>query len=194
MKGNLSLNNILDISSNSKFRFWLKEHSSIEKECWIHVKKGRPLDDGRLYYLDCVETALCFGWIDSVHREINGKRYQRFTPRTKNSPWSELNKERCRRLIKLGLMEESGYKALPPLGPRSFKIDFDIEQALKDARVYSKFKSFHPLYQRIRAYNVFFYKKRNPNAYNQALKHLIEETKQGKMFGEWNDYGRLLNY
>ena len=28
--------------------------------------------------------------------------------------------------------------------------------------------------------------------YEQTLAHLIEETKIGRMFGEWNDYGRLL--
>ena len=51
-----------------------------------------------------------------------------------------------------------------------------------------------PLYQRIRAYNVAFYKKRNSAMFEQALDHLIAETKQGRMFGEWNDYGRLLDY
>ncbi|MBO2524861.1 MAG: thymidylate synthase, partial [Bacteroidetes bacterium] len=30
--------------------------------------------------------------------------------------------------------------------------------------------------------------------YQQALTHLIEETKKGRMFGKWNDYGRLLDY
>ncbi len=30
--------------------------------------------------------------------------------------------------------------------------------------------------------------------YDKMLAHLIVETKQGKMFGEWNDYGRLLDY
>ena len=48
------------------------------------------------------------------------------------------------------------------------------------------------LYQRIRAYNVAFYKQRDRAMYEQTLAHLIEETKIGRMFGEWNDYGRLL--
>jgi len=30
--------------------------------------------------------------------------------------------------------------------------------------------------------------------YNNALEHLISETKKGQIFGEWNDYGRLLDY
>jgi len=91
-------------------------------------------------------------------------------------------------------MTDAGRAALPPMGPRSFRIDPDIEAALKKARCWSKFKSFPPLYQRIRTYNVVFYKKRNPAMYRQMLEHLIAETKQGQMFGEWNDYGRLLDY
>jgi hypothetical protein len=119
---------------------------------------------------------------------------QRFSPRKKNSPWSELNKERARRLIKLGLMTESGYKVLPSLKTRGYKIDKEIEEALKKERCWSTFKSFPPLYQRIRVYNVMFYKNTSKEMYNKALDHLIKETKKGHMFGEWNDYGRLINY
>lgn len=119
---------------------------------------------------------------------------QRFTPRRTRSPWTELNKERVRRLEKLGLMTEAGRAVLPAMGQRSFRVDPDIEAAMQNARVWSKFKSFPPLYQRIRACNVAFYKKRDPALYDQALSHLIVETKRGRMFGEWNDYGRLLYY
>ena len=36
--------------------------------------------------------------------------------------------------------------------------------------------------------------KRDPAMYEQTLAHLIAETKRGRLFGEWNDYGRLLDY
>ena len=185
--------NVLTIQTRREFREWLSSHPD-ESECWVAVKRGKPVNPETFYYLDAVEEALCFGWIDSTHKEIGGVRMQRFGPRKKNSPWTELNKERVRRLEKLGLMTDRGRAVLPPIGPRSFKIDPDIETALKKARAWSKFRSFPPLYQRIRAYNVAFYKKRNPAMYEQTLKHLIEETKQGRMFGEWNDYERLLDY
>lgn len=185
--------NIVNCISKEEFNNWLEKHSKDEKECWICVKKGKPVSDSQFYYIDAVEVALCYGWIDSTNKEIDGVRYQRFSPRNKLSPWSELNKERCRRLIKLGLMTQEGLKVLPPLN-RKFKIDEDIVKALKKARVYTKFKSFHPLYQRIRAYNVAFYKRIDIDMYQKALDHLITETKKGKMFGEWNDYGRLLDY
>lgn len=184
---------ILAVSNRKEFREWLTFHPEAS-ECWIEVKRGRPTESTTFYYLDAVEEALCFGWIDSTNKEINGVRMQRFTPRKKNSPWTELNKERVRRLETLGMMTDRGREVLPPMGPRSFKIDQEIENTLKIARCWSKFRSFPPLYQRIRAYNVMFHKKRNPEMYKQMLNHLIEETKAGRMFGEWNDYGRLLNY
>ena len=186
--------NILSAKNRGEFREWLTENATSLSECWVNVKRGKPVYGDVFYYLDAVEEALCFGWIDSTHKEINGVRMQRFTPRKKNSPWTELNKERVRRLEKLNLMTDAGRAVLPPMGPRSFKVDPDIKAAMKAARCWSTFKLFPPLYQRIRAYNVAFYKKRNPEMYEQTLLHLISETKQGRMFGEWNDYGRLLNY
>ena len=185
------LNNFLNIKNREEFRKWLLSHASSEEECFLILKRGKPTDPNVFYYLDAVEEALCFGWIDSISKKIDGITYQRFSPRKKNSPWSELNKERVRRLIKLGLMTSLGKKSLPKM---SFKIDKDLEDALKKVRCYSKFKSFHPLYQRVRAYNVTFYKKIDKNTYQKALNHLIDQTKKGIMFGEWNDYGRLLDY
>ena len=185
--------NVLSVKNRSEFRTWLSSHPE-ETECWVEVKRGKPASPDVFYYLDAVEEALCFGWIDSTHKEIDGVRMQRFTPRKKNSPWTELNKERVRRLERLGRMTDWGRAVLPPMGPRSFRIDPDVAAALRQARVWTKFRAFPPLYQRIRAYNVAFYKKKDAQMYQQALAHLVEETKKGKMFGDWNDYGRLLDY
>ena len=189
----MSERNILNITSRSAFREWLMQNANSETECWVPVKRGRPIHDDCLWYLDAVEEALCFGWIDSTARTIEGVAMQRFSPRRKNSAWTELNKQRVRRLEALGLMTMAGRKVLPPMGVRSFKIDSDIEKALKEAKVWTKFKKFPPLYQRIRAYNISFAKTRYPKAYHRSLSHLIAETAKGKMYGEWNDYGRLLD-
>lgn len=185
---------ILKVRDRQKFREWLTLHSAGETECWVEVKRGKSVDPAVFYYLDAVEEALCFGWIDSTQKVIDGVRMQRFTPRKKNSPWTELNKERVRRLEKLGRMTDAGRTVLPAMGVHSFRVDPDVEAAMKQARVWAKFKSFPPLYQRIRAYNVAFYEKRAPEMNEKALSPLIEETKKGKLFGEWNDYGRLLDY
>ncbi len=191
----MGLSNILDdVRSRAEFRAWLATNSRTEVECYLRLKRGRPVDDGETFwYLDAVEEALCFGWIDSTVRSIDGAAWQRFGPRKPRSPWTELNKERVRRLEKLGLMTEEGRRVLPPMGPRSFRIDPGVERALKDARCWSKFRSFPVLYQRIRAYNTAFHKK-DPAVYERNLANLIAHTKKGELYGEWNDYGRLLDY
>lgn len=189
------LNILSGVVDRRDFRAWLQEHHASEPECWIVCKRGRPVEDaGVLCYLDAVEEALCFGWIDSTVKPVGGVRMQRFSPRRPNSPWTELNRERVRRLEKLGLMTDAGRAALAPEPPEGFRIGADVESALKAARCWTKFAEFPPLYQRVRAYNVAFYKKRDPAAYAKALDNLLVRTKRGEMYGEWNDYGRLLDY
>lgn len=187
------IGNILNCKNRFEFREWLENNSKFSQECYLELKRGKPQDDGKFYYLDAIEEALCFGWIDSTVRNINGTKYQRFSPRRKNGNWSELNKERLRRLIKLGLMTEEGFKVAPDLDVSKFKMDKKVETALKKAGVREIFISFPPLYQRIRSYNISFYRNLNNDMYQKSLDHLIEETKKGKMYGEWNDYGRLLD-
>ena len=191
----MELKNVLSVKNRFELREWFIKYSTVEKECWLKLQRGKPTKEDVFYYLDALEEALCFGWIDSTNKKIDGVCLQRFSPRRKNSCWTELNKERVRRLEKLNLMTEEGRKVLPEVMDVSdFKMDEEIERELKKAKVYLKFKQFHPLYQRVRAYNIAFYKKRKDESYKVMLKRLIDETKKGNMYGEWNDYGRLLNY
>ena len=115
--------NVLNVKSRGEFRQWLSENAVTETECWVCVRHGKPEDTETFWYLDAVEEALCFGWIDSTHRLVDGVRMQRFSPRRKGSPWTELNKERVRRLERLGLMTDAGRAVLPPMDVGSFRID-----------------------------------------------------------------------
>lgn len=190
------LNILYDVRNRAEFREWLSENHSKETECWIFVKRGAPKDGTVFFwYIDAIEEALCFGWIDSVLKNVPKiGLIQRMSPRKKNSQWSELNKERCRRLEKLGLMTPAGMAVLPNLSEKSFKIDSELLEILKqDAQVWRNFQSFPPLYQRVRI-DLIQRVKKNKSMYENRLKHFIEKTGQNKMFGEWNDYGRLLDY
>ena len=88
----MQYDNVLYITTRADFRAWLAEHHDTAKECYVVCKRGRPGDENVLYYLDAVEEALCFGWIDSTVRKIDGISMQRFSPRSKKSNWTELNK------------------------------------------------------------------------------------------------------
>ena len=58
----------------------------------IIVKRGRPADPDVFYYLDAVEEALCFGWIDSTYRKCIRKSFCRCCFRI--SAWSRLCRSR----------------------------------------------------------------------------------------------------
>ncbi len=101
-------------------------------------------------------------------------------------------KECCRRMERLGLMTDAGRAVLPDMSPKGFVIDGDIEKALKaDSEVWSNFQKFPPLYQRVRIDTIQI-KKKQPELFQSRLQKLIENTKKGVMYGEWNDNGRLI--
>ena len=182
---------ILPITTRAAFRAWLTENHATVAECFVLCQRGDPAKCEGLAYLDAVEEALCFGWIDSTVTRIDGITVQRFAPRTKKSHWTELNKERVRRLERLGLMTDAGRAVLPPMGPRSFRVDAETEAALKAVRAWAGFRRLPLLYQRVRASNLLFYREHVSEGYQRMLQHTIETAKDGKTFGEWNDYGRL---
>ena len=188
------MNNILNISTKQEFYDWLKDNFAKETCCFLKLKKGQPKDDNNFYYLDAVEIALCFGWIDSTIKPIGDTKYQRFTPRKNQSLWTELNKERVRRLEKLGLMTDAGRKVLPDMKIEKIVIPKDVKEELIKADALKNFNNFPELYKRVRLYNLNFYKTKLKNSYKKSLENFIKNTKNNKMYGEWNDYGRLLNY
>lgn len=185
--------NHLDITTRAEFRSWLEKNHDKQRECWVRTPKGRTSPEGLIWYLDAVEEALCFGWIDTTHKNIDGIDLQKFTPRSKKSPWSELNKERCRRLKKLGLMTPAGEKVLPDMREKSYVIDEEILTAFKaNRKAWSNFRKFPPRYQRLRIDSIQRDKKKDHALFLKRTEKLIRESEKGNMFGEWNDYGRLL--
>jgi uncharacterized protein YdeI (YjbR/CyaY-like superfamily) len=90
------------------WRAWLAQNHATAKEiCLIFYKRhtGKP----GLTYVEALEEALCFGWIDGIVRRIDDQQHTiRFSPRRKNSIWSQQNKKRVGRLIQEGRMTEAG--------------------------------------------------------------------------------------
>lgn len=190
----MTLRNILRFSCREQFRDWLVSHHANESECWVTVKKGRPMGEDCLYYLDAVEEALCFGWIDSTNRTHEGCTLQRFSPRKKNSPWSELNIERCRRLDIMGLMTDAG-RSVMPKDERTFTIDPVIMRAFRaNHTAWEHFCAMPELYRRVRIDTIQRDKHKDLETFKKRLERLIRFSERGQLFGDWNDYGRLLDY
>ena len=183
---------ILTFASFDKFYDWLKKNHTNEKECFVEVKKGKP-QEGRLSYIDAVYVALCFGWIDSTCRNIDGKIVQRFSPRQKKSPWTELNKERCKWLEKQGKMTDFGRQALENCKEK-FVVSNRMQEILEgDEQIKKHFYSFPEIYQRLRIDSIqrhFSYKDRKA-MYEKQILNFIKQTRLGKMYGNMSDYGRL---
>ena len=191
----MDFENLLPAKNRDELRQWLLENHDKEKECWVVVKRGRPVDDGTFWYIDAVEEAMCFGWIDSTTKKMeNVITAQRLAPRRKGSLWSELNKERCRRMEKLGRMTDAGRAVLPDMSEKGFVIDEDILKALQlDNEAWNNFQQFPHLYQRVRIDTIQI-KKKQPELFQSRLQKLLENSKKGIMYGDWNDNGRLLDY
>lgn len=140
-----------------------------------------------------MEEALCFGWIDSTVKTVGGVTLQRFGPRSRKGMWTELNKERCRRLERLGLMTEAGRAACPDLNTE-FVIMPEILAAFKaNPTAWKHFIDFPPLYQRVRIDNIQRVVSK-PELFKSRLTKLIEASERGEMIGDWHDCGRLLDY
>lgn len=187
------VNHLITITDRNAFRNWLKTHYQSETECWVDVKRGIPKDNQHFWYVDAVEEAMCFGWIDSTYKIIvKGKpASQRFVPRKPNSVWSELNKARCRRMEKLGRMTEAGKRLLPDMDPSHFKIDPRIRRALKRRPgAWEFFRSCPPLYQRVRIDTIQI-KAHQPKLFRSRMTKFANACRDHQMIGSWNDGGRL---
>ena len=71
----------LEFATAREFDRWLEQNHATAKEVWVvHYKKGRQ--QKALSYLNAVEEALRFGWIDSKLKKIDEDRFAlRYSPR-----------------------------------------------------------------------------------------------------------------
>ncbi|MEC0373571.1 YdeI/OmpD-associated family protein [Paenibacillus chibensis] len=189
----MEIENQIPVKSREDLRIWLQEHGRTEKSCWVSVSMTPSPDT--LLYLDAVEEALCFGWIDGVKKKISDTELaQRLSPRSKKSSWTELNKERVRRLEKLGFMSDEGRMVLPDMNPDCFRIDREIERRLnEDQQLHKNFMAFPELYRRVRIDTIQSNRKQ-PELFRSRLDKFITNTRHNKMYGQWHDHGRLLDY
>ncbi|MBQ9297330.1 MAG: hypothetical protein IJ204_09085 [Paludibacteraceae bacterium] len=109
----MEISNLLEYTSRTQLRAWLEANHATSGFCWVTMYRTKIPRTDCMPYLDVVEEALCFGWIDSTVKKLpDGRLAQRLSPRTRNSHWTELNKQRCADLEKRGLMTHAGREAL----------------------------------------------------------------------------------
>ena len=123
-----------------QWRGWLEAHHASASEVWLvfhKVHTGVPSID----YTDALDEALCFGWVDSLVKRLDDRRFARkFTPRRVDSRWSAVNRKRYAALKADGRLKPAGLERGPTAsgyGPRPQRLEMPttlpryIEVALK---------------------------------------------------------------
>ncbi len=103
---------VVHFSSPDEFRVWLEKNHASATERWLGFYKKSSKKQG-ITYLEALDEALCFGWIDAVRYSVDAESYTiRFTPRKAKSIWSLVNVRRVKALMKAKKMAEPGIKAI----------------------------------------------------------------------------------
>lgn len=94
-----------------EWRKWLKKNHNKLREVWLVYYK-KDTDKPSITYLESVEEAICFGWIDGLKKRIDDERYtHRFTPRKSKSKWSDINQKLAEKMIQENRMSQAGLLA-----------------------------------------------------------------------------------
>lgn len=102
------------VTTADEFRKWLEKNYQTKKEIWL-IRYKKATKKPSIDYVEAVEEAICFGWIDGFEKGMDAERYAtRFTPRRPKSNWTDTNKERARKMIAEGRMTPAGRATLPP--------------------------------------------------------------------------------
>jgi uncharacterized protein YdeI (YjbR/CyaY-like superfamily) len=108
------------LEDQEKWLFWLRKNHATSSGVWLQIAK-KSANAGSVSYPQAVDAALCFGWIDGQKKSHDESYWlQRFTPRSKTSIWSKINREKTVRLIELGQMNAAGLR--------------EVERAKRDGR------------------------------------------------------------
>jgi uncharacterized protein YdeI (YjbR/CyaY-like superfamily) len=149
----------LDVRKASGWHSWLRKNHLAKEGVWlVFYKKDSGLPT--ISYEEAVDEALAFGWIDSIIKKIDEKRFVRkFSPRRPGSVWSKYNIERAKRLTAKAKMTKWGLDAfakrtgevslLERFNAEGIKIPKDLTDALKKNKLaWANFKRFGPSHRK----------------------------------------------
>jgi uncharacterized protein YdeI (YjbR/CyaY-like superfamily) len=102
----------LHCAGAAQWAAWLRKHHAKSTGVWLRIAK-KGAEDTSVTYPEALELALCFGWIDALKKNDGPQHWvQRFTPRSKRSIWSKVNREKALALVELGRMQPAGLKEM----------------------------------------------------------------------------------
>jgi len=174
-----------------QWRDWLAGHHASESEVWLIFHK-RHTGVESIKYTDARDEALCVGWVDSLVKRLDDRRYAlKFTPRRTDSRWSAVNRKRYAELKAEGRLKPSGI-ARPPTGrgygprparrPMPAKLPTYFQAALRSNETALRHFESLPPGQR-RRYFAWIESARREETKLRRLKEAIRLLARGKVLG-----------
>ena len=62
------------VTSPAQFRKWLKANHKTKTEIWL-IQYKKATKKASIDYIEAVEEAICFGWIDGLEKGMDAERY-----------------------------------------------------------------------------------------------------------------------
>lgn len=183
--------NIFFTNDRRRWREWLLAHFETEGE--IHfVFPTKKSDEPGISYNDAVEEALCFGWIDSIYKNLDDRnRTLRFSPRRKGAAYSRPNIERLIWLDGQGKIHPKIRDEVIELIRTPYEFPADIIEEIKnDSLVWENYTAFPEGYKRIRIAYIDAARKR-PEEFNKRLDSFIKKTRENRLI---KGYGGIEKY
>lgn len=142
-----------EFASAKAWERWLARNHAKSPGVWLRIaKKGSGVTT--VSHAEALEVALCYGWIDGLrHKHDDTCFRQRFTPRTRTSKWSKINRDKVTALATAGRMRPAGQAQIDAAkadgrwdaayaGSRAMDVPDDLERALRrNAKARRKFES-----------------------------------------------------
>jgi len=181
--------NPFDAGTRARWRKWLDANHASASDIWLVFYK-RHTGRQSFGYLDALDEALCYGWIDSLVKRMDDDRFARkFTPRRPGSKWSAINRKRYAALEVAGRVAPAGRArspkgaaiARPPKQTVPAKLPAYIAKAIKGVpKAWDYFTTLAPSHQR--HYVGWIHMAKRDETRKRRLKEAIELlTKKQKL-------------
>lgn len=166
----VSKENLRFFRTSADLRRWLEKNHDKARELWIGFYR-KDSGKGGITYAEALDEALSYGWIDGIRKKIDDVSFtNRFTPRKKNSIWSNVNIRHIARLTREGRMMPPGLAAYNAKDERragvySFEREkAELEPAMKkrfrkNPKAWKFFDSQPPYYRKLAAWYVISAKR-----------------------------------
>jgi len=179
-------------ASEKSWQTWLAKNYSKSDGVWLMFAKKNAAKP-TVTYAEALDVALCYGWIDGQKNAYDEEHWlQKFVPRREKSIWSKRNIEHTERLIKEGLMQPPGLKAIESAKANgSWNAAYDAqsnmvmpEEFLKPLHKNKKATAFFKTLNRTNLFSIVFRLQtaKKEETKQKRIKTIIEMLERGEKF------------